>query len=81
MDKIKNIIFMILGAAITFLLLWFFFTIALPILLVLGLIAFVYFIIKESSLFKNTKKQFKKWKKKAKKKKDDIQEAVIIDEK
>ncbi len=81
MDKIKNIIFMILGAAITFLLLWFFFTIALPILLVLGLIAFVYFLIKESSLFKNTKKQFKKWKKKAKKKKDDIQEAVIIDEK
>ena len=76
MDKIKNIIFMILGAAITFLLLWFFFTIALPILLVLGLIAFVYFLIKESSLFKNTKKQFKKWKKK-----DDIQEAVIIDEK
>ena len=72
---------MILGAAITFLLLWFFFTIALPILLVLGLIAFVYFLIKESSLFKNTKKQFKKWKKKAKKKKDDIQEAVIIDEK
>ena len=81
MDKIKNIIFMILGAAITFLLLWFFFTIALPILLVLGLIAFVYFLIKESSLFKNTKKQFKKWKKKDKKKKDDIQEAVIIDEK
>ena len=81
MDKIKNIIFMILGAAITFLLLWFFFTIALPILLVLGLIAFVYFLIKESSLVKNTKKQFKKWKKKAKKKKDDIQEAVIIDEK
>ena len=81
MDKVKNIIFMILGAAITFLLLWFFFTIALPILLVLGLIAFVYFLIKESSLFKNTKKQFKKWKKKAKKKKDDIQEAVIIDEK
>ena len=81
MDKIKNIIFMILGAAITFLLLWFFFTIALPILLVLGLIAFVYFLIKEYSLFKNTKKQFKKWKKKAKKKKDDIQEAVIIDEK
>ena len=81
MDKIKNIIFMILGAAITFLLLWFFFTIALPILLVLGLIAFVYFLIKESSLFKNTKKQFKKWKKKAKKKKDNIQEAVIIKKK
>ncbi len=81
MDKIKHITYMILGAAITILLLWFFFTIALPILLVLGLIAFVYFLVKESSLFKNTKKQFKKWKKKDKKKKDDIQEAVIIDEK
>ncbi len=81
MDKVKNIIFMILGAAITFLLLWFFFTIALPILLVLGLIALVYFLIKGSSLFQYTKKQFKKLKKKSKKKKDDIQEAEIIEEK
>ena len=81
MDKVKNIIFMILGAAITFLLLWFFFTIALPILLVLGLIALVYFLIKESSVFQDTKKRFKKLKKKSKEKKDNIQEAEIIEEK
>lgn len=81
MDKVKNIIFMILGAAITFLLFWFFFTIALPILLVLGLIALIYFLIKGSSLFQDAKKQFKKLKKKSKKKKDNIQEAEIIEEK
>ena len=74
MEKVKDILLIILGIAITLAIIWFFFTIALPILLVLGLGVLIYFIIKDQAFFKKIKK-------KAKKKKEDIQEAVIIDEK
>lgn len=74
MEKVKDILLIILGVAITLAIIWFFFTIALPILLVLGLGVLIYFIIKDQAFFKKIKK-------KAKKKKEDIQEAVIIDEK
>ena len=74
MEKVKDILLIILGVAITLAIIWFFFTIALPILLVLGLGVLIYFIIKDQAFFKKIKK-------KGKKKKEDNQEAVIIDEK
>ena len=76
MEKAKEIILNVIGVVITLTLLWFFFTIILPILLVLGLIAIIYFTIKKSDIFKDIKKKFKK----RKKKKDKIKEAVIIEE-
>lgn len=74
MQKLEDILLIALGIIITLACLWFFFTIALPILLVLGLGAFIYFRIRKTSFFKKTKK-------KAKKGTEKIKEAVIIDEK
>lgn len=74
MEKVKNILLIILGIAITLVLLWFFFAIALPILLILGLGSLIYFVIKNHLNLKPKNKMNKK-------KKDDIQEAIIVDEK
>lgn len=78
MEKVKDILFIILGFAITIAIFWFFFFVALPVLLVLGLIALLFFLIKGTDFFQ---KITKKVKKKVKKKKDGIQEAQIIEEK
>ena len=74
MNKIKDILFIILGMIITLACLWFFFTIALPVLLILGLGSLIYFSIRRTDFFKKSKKKIKK-------KKEKIKEAVIIDEK
>ena len=74
MNNIKDILFIILGMIITLACVWFFFTIALPVLLILGLGVLIYFGIRGTSFFKRTKKKVKKGTEK-------IQEAVIIDEK
>ena len=57
MEKVKDILLIILGIIITLALLWFFFAIALPILLVLGLGLLIYFIIKDQAFFKKIKKK------------------------
>lgn len=74
MEKVKEILLIILTIAIILIITWLFFTIALPILLVTGLIVLIYSIIKKQTIFKIPKN-------KQKKKKDDIKEAIIIDEK
>ena len=78
MEKVKDILFIILGFAIAIAIFWFFFFVALPVLFVLGLIAFLFFMIKGTDFFQKIKKKVKK---KVKKQKDDIQEAQIIEEK
>ena len=60
MEKVKDILLIILGNAIALAFLWFFFVIALPILLVLGLGFLIYFIIKDQAFFKKIKKKVKK---------------------
>ena len=51
MEKVKDILFIILGFAITIAIFWFFFFVALPVLLVLGLIALLFFLIKGTDFF------------------------------
>ena len=60
MEKVKDILLIILGIVIALAFLWFFFVIALPILLVLGLGFLIYFIIKDQAFFKKIKKKVKK---------------------
>lgn len=79
MDKLKNIIFFILGIAITILLLWFFIAFILPVLIIAGLIFIIYIAVRNTSFIKKIKKELKG--KQKRKKKDKIQEAEIIEEK
>ena len=51
MEKVKEILLIILTIAIILIITWLFFTIALPILLVIGLIVLIYSIIKKQFLY------------------------------
>lgn len=57
MNKIKDILFIILGMIITLACLWFFFTIALPVLLILGLGVLIYFGIRGTSFLREPRKK------------------------
>ena len=74
MEKVKDILLIILGIAIALAFLWFFFFVALPVLAIIGLIVIVFFLISSTDAFKKIKKKIKK-------KADKIKEAEIIDEK
>lgn len=74
MDKVKEILLIALGIIIALACLWFFFTIALPIILVIILGVFIYSWLKRSDLFRKTNKKIRKSKEK-------VKDAVIIDEK
>ena len=74
MEKVKDILLIILGIAIAISVFWLFFFVALPVLAVLGLLLIIFFVIRGTDFYKKIMKNVNK-------KKDDIKEAQIIDEK
>ncbi len=73
MKTVKNIVLIILGIAITIAFFWLIFFVALPVLIIVGLISLLFLIIKGVITFKKIPKK--------KPSKDNVQEAEIIEEK
>lgn len=73
MKTVKNIVLIILGIAITIAVFWLIFFVALPVLIIVGLISLLFPIIKGVITFKKIPKK--------KPPKDNVQEAEIIEEK
>jgi len=76
MKKVKDILLIVLGIAITLAIFWFLFFVALPALVVIGLVALLFFAIKGTGIFQKIR-----GKSKPRNPKDDIKEAEIIEEK